>query len=438
MGFREKFQGAKMSANKDIQKNAEENNKSFYKNDGRAGFLNIDEGRNVIRILPPHPDSKIAAAYLASRSSMLKCELEVYEDGEPSGKTEVKNKKIFIATQHGGLAKDPIEVYIDYVRKYAEDAIDDKKERQKFLYPITGWSDKSGWHWGINPKTTFVAYAIKDGKFGRIELYEGWIKEMNKLAIAEEVDEVMAVDPFSDPNEGFPLIIDKNKNDRGKWEYSIMKDEPSRAKRESWTEFFNRTMVSDAHLEELVKQQPLTDFYGTDVYTMRDFELAVDGLRRFDEENKYFIFENEDFLAEMEEIEKVVKPAKEKNTDADLKNSFEKEKEKEAVSEEVSIPEMKMELKRFITKTYGASFVDQIPFSKVQVQKWYALMEEGSDLPIEMNDKKDPEPEPEQKKTVADEAVTKVASKVQSDGEVTEDQLSDQIAKLRARRNAGK
>ncbi len=303
---RNRFKAAKLSTNKSIQKEAEEKNKSFYRNDGRLGFLSVDEGRNVFRILPPHPESKIMAAYLASRTTMLKCEVDVYEDGEKTGKTEVRNKKVYIATQHGGLEKDPVELYIEYVRKYAEDAFPDKKDRQKFLYPITGWRDKAGWHWGINPRTSFMAYAIKDGELGRLELYESWVKEMNKLAITEDVDDVIAVDPFSDPNEGFPLIIEKTKDSNNKWQYIITKDEPSRIKRESWTEFFERTKISDEHLEELIKQKPLTDFYGTDIYTKVDFNYAINGLRRFDEENKYFIFDNEDFLTELEEIEKMV------------------------------------------------------------------------------------------------------------------------------------
>jgi len=159
---RSKFKGAKLSANKDSQKSAQENNKSFGNDGGRVGFLTIDEGKNVFRILPPHPDDTIGAAYLPKRVSSLQCEVPVYKDGEDTGKTEVKAKNIFIATQHGGLPKDPIELYIDYVRKRANDEFQDKDDRAKFLYPITGWRGPKGdWNWGISPKTSFVAYAIK-------------------------------------------------------------------------------------------------------------------------------------------------------------------------------------------------------------------------------------------------------------------------------------
>ena len=431
-GFRDKFQGAKLSANKDVQKEAAENNKTFSNGNSRASFHNVDEGRNVFRILPVHPDSTIKATYLPKRVTMLKCEVEQYENGEPTGKTEVKNKNVFIATQHSSLPKDPVELYIDYVRKYADDAFDDKTERQKYLYPITGWSDKKGWHWGIAPRTTFVTYAIKNGQLGRLELYESWIKEMDKLAIAgEEAGDVINVDPFSDPDEGFPLIItkqkavDKNGKETGKWEYVIEKDIPSMTKRESWPDFFKRTRVTDEQLEEFIKQEPLSALYGNDVYTRRDWDLAMDGLKRFDEENKYQIFENEDFLQEIMELEKLVPEAKEstKETDSKLEKTFEEEKTKEE-SLETSIPEMKMELKRFIKKMYGEEYIDQIPFSKPEVQKWYSLMEEGEELPIKVG--KDPEPE-----------VKKITPKepevVSTEGSLTEDDLKAQIDKLRNR-----
>ena len=38
------------------------------------------------------------------------------------------------------------------------------------------------------------------------------------------------------------------------------------------------------------------------VYSQRDFDLAIDGIKRFDDEHKYGIFENDDFLNELQEI----------------------------------------------------------------------------------------------------------------------------------------
>lgn len=451
--FRDKFKGAKLSALKEVQKDAEANKKSFYENDGRVGFLDVVEGRNIFRIMPPHPDDKIGAPYLPCRRTMLKCEVETYKDGEATGQFEVKNKYVYIGTQHGGLEKDPIELYIDYVKKRAEDEYSSKEDRQKFLAPITGWKGKDGkWHWGIIPSTSYICYAVKDGKLGRFELYESWIKEMDKLSATEDPDDVMQIDPFSDPNEGAPLIITKGKNDKGKTEYIITKDEPSRAKRESWTDFFERTQVSDAHLEELLKQKPLSDLYGKDVYTTRDFDLAIDGLRRFDEENKYGIFDNEDFLSELEKIQSQVPEPKDKDDDIrenfgmkkeNTSKSVRKEEVEESYEEDINedprydMPFIKRTLKKFIVKEYGEECINQLPKDDKTLIKWFELYEEGEDLPIKLADKTPKEDEPEMKELPKKPARVYEKPTVDDKGSIPDDELQDQIAKLRQRRNRG-
>lgn len=429
MSFRDKFKGAKLSTLKEVQKDADSNKKSFFERDGgRLGFLTVEDGKNVFRILPPHPDDKVNSPYLPCRRAMLRCEVGIYENGETTGKTEVRSKYVFIATQHGGLPKDPIETYIEYVRKRAEDEFSDKTDRQKFLSPVTGYKDKKGnWNWGITPKTTFISYAVKDGVLGRFELWESWIKEMDKLSISEDPDDVMSIDPFSDPNEGFPLIITRQKNDKNKVEYIISKDEPSRAKRESWELFFERTKITDSQLEELLKQKPLSDFYGKDIYTKRDFELAIDGLRRFDEENKYNIFDNEEFLEELEQIEKLVPEPKDK--DDDVKEIFSKSTEGKQDQQEDNelntIPIIRRTLKKFIVKEYGEEFVDQLPQDEKTLRQWYKIYEQGDDLPFNSISQQSSVPKVEEK----------VQPVVDTTDSISESDLSNEIAKLRARRN---
>lgn len=440
-GFRDKFKGASFSANKDIQKKAVENDKSFFNKDGRAEFFDLSkEGKYVFRILPPHPNDKFKTSYLAKRVATLKCEVERYTNGEPTGETEIKGKNIFIATQHGGLPKDPIELYIDYVRKYADDAFSDKNERAKFLYPITGWRGKDGkWNWGINPKTSYVAYAIHEGKLGRLELYESWVKEMDKLALTESAEDVITVDPFSDPDEGYPLIITKQKaldktgKPTGKFEFIIDKETPSKVKREGWNEFFNRVKVTDEQLEELIKQKPLSELYGNDIYSTREWDLAMDGLRRFDSENKYNIFENEEFLKEILDLSKLVPESKkddqeDKRQSKDVDRMFDKKQapskglEKvEEETEEVTLPEMKIALKRFIKKQYGEPFISQLPTNMKEIKNWYNLMNEGEELPIEVED------------AIEQKEESKV---VDNSGSLNESEISEQIRKMRERRRS--
>lgn len=442
---RSKFKGAKLSANKDSQKSAQENNKSFGNDGGRVGFLSIDEGKNVFRILPPHPEDTIGAAYLPKRVSSLQCEVPVYKDGEDTGKTEVKSKNIFIATQHGGLPKDPIELYIDYIRKRANDEFQDKDDRAKFLNPITGWRGPKGdWNWGISPKTTFVAYAIKEKKMGRLELYESMIKDMNKAAVTEEAEDVIDVDPFSDPNEGCELIITKQKQhdkqgkEINKWEFPVTKGEPSRVKRESWDDYFERTMVTDEQLIELVKQEPLSKIMGNNVYTSRDFDFAIDGLRRLDDLHKYNIFENSEFLEELEAIQLLVPEYKKDDKDIDAAFDAKKKKDsapskveenamidsQEADDDTVSIEEMKTDLRKVIKKQFGIEYLDQLPKKESDIEKWYCMIMEGTKLPIKLEEEEKQAPDPIKPKEV---------THVSEEGSDTSAAVQSQIDKLRNR-----
>ena len=451
-GFdRGKFSGAKVSTLKTVQSDAKKNDKSFSNGGGgRVDFFEVKEGKNVFRILPPHPEDKIGAPYLAKRVAMLKCEVPIFKDGEDSGKTEIKNKNIFIATQHGGLTKDPVELYIEYARNYANEAYQDKDDRQKFLAPITGYKDKKGkWNWGIIPKTSYVSYAINEGKVGRLELWDSWVKEMDKLAISEDADSVIDVDPFSDPDEGFPLIINKDKavdkqgKETGKFEYTVTKDEPSRAKRESWDDFFKRVRVTDEQLEDLLKQEPLSKLYGSDIYSKKDWELAIDGLQRFDEENKYGIFENDDFIKELDELEKLV-PVKVER-DEDIKEAFKPKAEdkpkkevdlppSESTEEEMSIPEIKFALKKFIRKEFGDQYVNQIPADEKKLKLWFSMYSEGDDLPIKLDEVK---PEAEIKtKDIDNSSQAEDAAKnwEKTKSEPVNDDVQSEIDKLRNRR----
>jgi len=384
-GFdRKRFVGGKIAANKDMQKSASENNKPLFDDNGRVNFLTIEDGRNVFRILPPHPDDKSGATYVPYRVSRIECECKVYKNGESTGETEVKQKNVFIATQHGGLKADPIETYIDFVKARAADEFTDRDERQKFLAPITGWRGRDGkWNWGIAPATSFVCYAIKDGKIGRLELREQWIKDMDRMAISEDADDVIDVDIFSDPDEGYPLIISKG-IEKNKTVFTLEKEVPRRG--ESWDEFFNRNRVSDEQLEELLKLDPLSKTYGKEVYTRRDWDLALDGLKRVDAKYKFNIFKNSEFIEKLSEIEASVKD--DLRDDDDIKRNFSEKgrgdkRVEDEETESISVSEMRVALKRAIKRVYDEQYVDQIPASDKDVKKWYQKLINGDELPIE-------------------------------------------------------
>jgi hypothetical protein len=406
---RSKFKAAPMSAIETQEAKAKKASKSFNQG-GRVSFHKVEDGSNWFRVAPAHNSAD--SPYVPIRATFLNCEVDVYEDGEPTGVKEVKPKSVFIATQHHDkITKDPIETYVDYVYKRANEEFHDKEDRQKFLYPITGFKAKGKWNPGIRPSTNWQCYAWdKSGTLGRLQLYDNWMKELRDVSARESDDAVISVDIFSDPDEGYPLLIEKAK-EKDKWKYTIVNE--SLKKGEDWDDFFKRNRVSDAQLLELTEQKSLKELL-VNVYSMRDFDLALDGLKRFDDKEKYGIFENDDFLNEIEEIHAQIEALGEPKEDEKPKTSSKKIEPKED-EEEISPIKMKKFLREYIEENYGEDF--ELPNIKgTELKEWYDLAKEGEELPFTEDEKNSGGSESE----VADE--------------ITEDELQAQLAALKSRR----
>lgn len=441
---RSAFKGATLNSIKDEQGRAE---KALPKNDNfgnRPGFHTIEDGKNWRRIAPAHDPSQ--PAYRAKSSIFLECEVpELDKDGKETGKKELKRKNIFIATQHSKTLKDdPITMYISFVNKRAQDEIQDKDERQKFLAPISGWRGKDGkWNWGIRPGVEYICYAWNEkGELAREQLYPQMLDAMKKISV-ERCDDQSEIIPdvFTDPDEGYPLIITKAKNDKGKYEMTVSCELPG--KKETWTEFFQRTRLTDEQMLDFVSKESLSEIY-EDSYSTRDFNMAVDGLRRFDEQYKYHIFDNEEFVDRLTALKKLVPEFKPKDEDGIFEDSKEIKKEKEVAakaevpapkketgitSPSTPIPAMKRILKEYIAENYGADYA--LPdLSKEDLVEWYNLAQAGDELPFDdaaESDTQAPETQPEAP-----------APKVTDAAAEPSPELADQIAKLRSRRTGGK
>ena len=427
---RSKFRGTKLSKLKDKQQEAKKTDTSFYQGGANRTYHSVEEGTNIFRIMPPHNSEDLS--YYPIRTSMLKCEVPVYEDGEDTGKTEIRNKKIFIATVHGDdkvrkIGKDPIEEYIKLVYEQAGD-ISEKNERQKFLAPITGYKDKKGaWHPGIRPQTNFVCYAIKDGQLGQFELYENYMKEMNKVQAQydEAEDEELLEDIFSNPDEGYPLIIKKESSSEKnrKWDIDISEGKLQRG--QTWEDFFKDNMVTDAQLKEMMEMPSLKEKF-VDVYSKRDFDLAIDGLKRFDEENKYMIFEDPEFVEVLKEIEAVVPDKQEKKDDKDIDDNF----KGKAASNYTKIKAKKL-LKAYIEENYE-DMVDEYnaalnELSPDELREWYDLAMKEEELP-ELEGEEDSEEEQSEEEGEVEVEVPEDAD------DAEDDDMKSELAKLRAKR----
>lgn len=269
-----------------------------------AQFWKQKDGITVKRVLPAHEPGD--SPYVPMLTAMLKCEVDDKDkDGNVIGK-KIANKKIFLATLHGGYPYDIIEEYIKRVYEQAEQ-LQDKDERARFLNPITGYrmGGKNGtWVPGIRPQLEYVYYALIEGKIWRDSLKPKQMEALNKeSADLCAQNDTAAVDMFSDPSTGFPIQWSRGKDDNNKT-VETLKSLPLKMG-QTWEDYFDKNAVLDKVLEELDGLPSLQKLY-VDCYTKRDFDYALDGLKRFDDANQYQIFAQDDFLDMIEQLQEMV------------------------------------------------------------------------------------------------------------------------------------
>ena len=275
----------------------------------RAPFYNNVDGVVTKRVLPAHIPGN--SPYVPLYTAMLPCEVDDKDvNGNVVGK-KIVNKKVFLATIHGKYPYDIIEEYIRRVYEQANE-YQDKNERSRFLNPITGYRmGGAGGKWvsGIKPKLEYVFYALIDGKIYRDSLTPKQMEALNKESadLCSQSDQV-AVDMFSDPTTGFPIRWDRHKDANGK-NVDDVRSMPLRIGQD-WASFFEEYAVPDSVLQNLEKLESLEDMY-VNSYKLKDFELALDGLKRFDEKNQYKIFAQDDFLDMVEKLQAMVEAREE-------------------------------------------------------------------------------------------------------------------------------
>lgn len=472
---RNQFKGATLASIKDEETRAAAALPVTNDFSNRPGFHTIVEGRNFRRIAPAHHQGE--PAYRAKSTVSLECEVPEYDgEGNATGKKEVKKKNIFIATQHSTiLTEDPIVMYIDAVKKLADDKYKDQKERASFLAPVTGWRGKDGkWNWGIKPTIDYVCYCWDEkGVLGREQLYPGMLDDMKKVSIARNDDNKEIVpDIFTKLDDGYPLIITKQKKEKGGFEYIISCDMPSESKRETWDQFFDRHRVTDEQLIDFMEKESLADLY-KNVYTMRDFNMAVDGLQRFDKANKYGIFDNDqDFLDDLAALKSKVpaweaKDGEAKETPAPetaptktastVAPKVEEAKgmvpntsfDKPAETSKDAVPPlaMKRALRAYIAENYPEKSLPEL--DPQTLVAWYNLTLIDEELPFESvegvanNEEPAPEkvvetPKQEVKNVVETPASTPETAAVNTPATDIDPELQKQIDMLRSRRGGNK
>lgn len=240
-------------------------------------YLNLEDGKTIkIRIFPGHPGQE--DFYVAKKCYWLSFRTD---DGEERRGTVLDSKV------HGGTKYDVVEEYVKYAKKFIGNDADK-------LEALVGTGPKSN---SLNPQYTWLCYADRvngdDQLRAKLWEFKKMVRDaMNKLAFSEDEDEVIEVDPFTDPDEGLPINVTYRKN-------------PNKKKGENYYEVAFPKKVSarpltDEEIEYFMSLKPLSEVIGK--YGMRDFERALEGLQNFDEDNEIGLFEDDAWLEHLEEI----------------------------------------------------------------------------------------------------------------------------------------
>lgn len=217
------------------------------------------------------------------------------------------NKRIFISKIHGNPEiADLVEEYIKFANEHFKSVCQDTDELKNKLASIRGYRDKSGkWISGIMPSTSYVCHMInldsQDKDIQRFEIWESHMNEIEKLYAAyDDESSPLTVDPFSHESEGVPLVFDKYKDEKGKTVYSIS-DKKNVSRSATFMDFVKQFALTSEQIDQINQSESLTDIY-VEVYSKRDFELAMAGLQVFDEKHNLNLFENDNFLEIVETI----------------------------------------------------------------------------------------------------------------------------------------
>ena len=150
----------------------------------------------------------------------------------------------------------------------------------------------------LNPTYSWLCYADRmvDEEPLKAKIWE--FKKMardalNKLSYNEGDDEPIEVDPFTDPDEGLPILVSYNK-------------QPNKKKGENYYDVaFPKKVkarpLTDEEIEYFMKLTPIAEMY-TNCYGLKQFERALEGLQCFDEENEIDLFDDDEWVEHLEEI----------------------------------------------------------------------------------------------------------------------------------------
>lgn len=273
----------------------------------RGDVLKIENGRNVFRIYPPHeeidPVSKKpctfaeekVVTYLPAMVKDYDSDGKVKKDSNGNDLMKLGRKPVFNAKIHGRSSKDAVEEFIRIALENAKLLFpDNEDERKKFLLPIYGQysKDPAARINGITYNAGWAVYADKivgDTKtFGKLEFGKAVKQGLNSVAAIEGGDDPMGTDPFTDIDEGRAVIVlFDNKATQASDYYKVAIDPSTETVNVNGRDLkVQKTYpLSDKQIEDFYKHDSLAKIY-RNVFTRKDLELQIEGLRRVEEQSK--------------------------------------------------------------------------------------------------------------------------------------------------------
>ena len=273
MSLKDKYKATNLNT---LKKSVAEEDQNLNSGGGRTGYHTIEDGQNRFRLYPKHPDAE--KFYVMKTVHWVNI-----EDSEGENKrVGVLNSKV-----HGGTKLDVFEEYIKMSTTILKDSNDEDAESK--IKSLTAWEG------GINPSSTWMAYADKITKttagtqkeFKILEFKMTVRNDINKIANAnlEDSDEPIVIDPFTDPDTGTPITIEKTgKGTKTKYSTMLGKKEMP---------------LTEKDLEKLDAATPLHELF---TYSKNEFDKAVEGLQNFDSEHEIGVWETEEWQEKLEEI----------------------------------------------------------------------------------------------------------------------------------------
>lgn len=316
----------------------------------------LDEGSNLLRLYPVHPDAVEADANASWVVPFVQTFLPaivqekdkqgvVIKDNKGNPKTKESVKPVYNAVIHAkGVTKDIVTEYIKLAGDWAKKNLKSEDDRKAFLEPIYGnYGKKIN---GITYPSKWVVYADKypnangdaTPSFDRFFFKKSVKERLNVISQMETKGDPLGTDPFTDTEEGRAIEIFVNPDGDAKNYYTTELDSTTTTERLSsgkMVKVAKQYPLSDAQLEKFMGEKSLQELY-SDCAGRKNFEAQLAGLELFDSKNQMGIFELPEWdkiVIEIDGFYPEEGEAETKNTDADEDIVEEDEEEEDNTDE---------------------------------------------------------------------------------------------------------